>query len=74
MIIASLEDSWDPLEVEKAMDVLQKLCCELLDSGHPPEMVSDIVVLWSLEIHTPSCEPPLLRLGRNYFLSPPGEA
>ena len=74
MMIVLSEVSWDPWEVEKAMDVLQKLCLELLDSGHPPEMVSDILVLWSLEIHTPSCEPPLLRLGRNYSLSLHGEA
>ena len=74
MMTALSEASWDPLEVEKAMDVLQKLCLELLNNGHPPETVSDILVLWSLEIHTPSCEPPLLRLGRNYSLSLHGEA
>jgi len=68
------EESWGQSEVEKAMDVLLKLCLEQLDNGHPPEMVFDTLALWLCEIHTPNSEPPLSRLGKNFSLSPPGEA
>lgn len=71
---ASLEDLWGLSDQEKATAALRRLCFELLDSGLPPEMVSDIADLWLLEIHTPSCEPPLSRLGRSCFQNPPGEA
>jgi hypothetical protein len=69
-----LEGLWGQSDQEKAMVVLRRLCSELLDKNHPPEMVSDTAVLWLLEIHTPSLEPPLSKLGRSYFQRPHGEA
>ena len=68
------EESWGRSEAEKATDALLKLCYELLDNGHPPEMVFDIAALWLCEIHTPNSERPLSRLGRNFSQNPFGEA
>ena len=60
------EESWGQSEAEKATDALLKLCYELLDNGHPPEMVFDIAALWLCEIHTPNSERPLSRLAGTF--------